>query len=129
MKFVPRHSSVIGRMAIKKLVTSIVRPNESKDTTKFMLIDAVGPGAEAAGLKVGDVVIPTALGNIVLDGGVSFRPIVEEKDIAAFVTEVSLDELVVQTDNASKYVPFGDPDAAQSLGAVVPQEDRKPEAA
>lgn len=122
MKFIPRHNQVIGRMVMKRMLTSIVRPDETKGTTKFVLIDAVGPGAAAAGLKVGDVVVPSSMSHVVLDGGVSFRPLVEEANVALIVTDVSLDELLVQSDGGSQYVAFSDPMAAKSLGDVSQQE-------
>jgi len=115
VKLVPRQNQAIGRIVIKRILANIVRPDETKNTTKFVLIDAVGSEAQAAGIKVGDVVLPDKLSNILLDGGVSFRPIVDEKDIRAIVTDVTLDELMVQTDNGSKFVTFDADDAAQSL--------------
>ena len=115
MKLIPRRNQAIGRIVIKRIMSTIVRPDETKHTTKFVLIDAVGSGALAAGIKVGDVVLPHQLGNIQLDGGVIFRPILNEEDIRAWVTGVTLDELMVQTDNGSHFVPFDDKDAAMSL--------------
>ncbi len=122
MKFVPRRNQAVGRVVTKRLLSFIVRPDETKNTTKFVLIDAVGAGAEAAGIKVGDIVLPGKMGNIMLDGGASFRPIVDEEDIRAFVTDVTLAELVVQTDNASVFVPFDDKDAAKPLGDIGERE-------
>ena len=115
MKLVPRHNQAIGRIVIKRILSAIVRPDETKNTTKFVLDDSVGAGAEAEGIKVGDVVLPVQLSNIMLDGGASFRPIVDEKDVRAFVTDVTLEELMVQTDNGGKFVSLGDTEAAQSL--------------
>ena len=115
MKFVPRHNQAIGRVITKRIMSTIIRPDETRNTTKFVLIDGVGPGAAAAGIKVGDIVLPSVMANISLDGGVSFRPLLDEKDIRAFVTGIPLDEFVVQTDSASHFVPFGDKDAAKSL--------------
>ena len=115
MRFIPRRNQAIGRVVIKRMMSFIVRPDETKNTTKFVLIDAVGSEAQAAGIKVGDVVLPEKLGNIVLDGGASFRPLIDEKDIKLFVTDVPLNELMVQTDNGSQFVPFDDKDAAKSL--------------
>ncbi len=124
MKFIPRHNQVIGRMVMKRMLTSIVRPDETKGTTKFVLIDAVGPGAEAAGLKVGDVVVPSSMSHVVFDGGVSFRPLVEEANVALIVTDVDMNELLVQSDGGSQYVPFNDPIAAKSLGEIARQVDK-----
>jgi hypothetical protein len=115
VKFVPRHNQAIGRVVIKRMLASIVRPDETKGTTKFVLIDGVGPQAEAAGIKVGDVVLPEKMSQITLDGGFVFRPLIDEKEIMAIVTGVTVDELMVQTDNGSKFVAFDAEDAAKSL--------------
>lgn len=120
MKLVPRRNQIIGRIVVKRILSTIVRPDETRNTTKFVLVDAAGPVAQAAGIKVGDIVLPNKMGNIQLDGGVSFRPIVDEEDIRAIVTGVTLDELVVQTDSGSGFVPFGDKEAAKSLCEIVP---------
>jgi hypothetical protein len=114
VKFVPRRSQIIGRMVIKRVSSMIVRVDESK-VTKFILVDAVGEEAAANGIKVGDLVVPNALGNIVMNEG--FRPVLEEKAVAFFVTDVPMSELAVQTDSGNKYVPFDAPDAAKPLGA------------
>jgi hypothetical protein len=115
VKFVPRHTQIIGRIIVKRPKSSIVRPDESK-VSKFVLVDAVGDEARAQGIKVGDIVVPNALGNIVINEGESYRPILEEKHVVFIVTDVSLDEFLVQTDNANQYVPFNSPDAAEPLG-------------
>jgi hypothetical protein len=115
VKLVPRRNQTIGRVVTKRIMSTILRPDETKNTTKFVLIDGVGPGAQAAGIKVGDIVLPSKMGNIQLDGGVRFRPIVDEEDIRAIVNDVPLEEFVVQTDNGSHFVPFDDKDAAKSL--------------
>lgn len=117
MKYSPRHSQVIGRLLIKRTLAKIVRPDETSNTTKFILIDAVGPGAAAAGLMVGDIVVPTAMTGIVLDGGAVFRPMLEERNVAAIVTDVLMSEFVVQIDNGSEYVSIDDERAAKSYGA------------
>jgi hypothetical protein len=116
VKFVPRHSQIIGRVVIKRSSSSIVRVDETK-VTKFVLVDAVGPGAEAKGIKVGDVVVAKTLSHIVMDGGTSFRPSLEEESIAFFVADLALDELAVQTDSGAEFVPLDSPKAAQPLGA------------
>lgn len=125
-----RYSQVIGRVLIKRILTSIVRPDETKNTTKFILIDAVGPGAEANGLRVGQVVIPILMTGISLDGGVSYRPILEDKDIRIFVRNANLADFEVQTDNGTRYVPFSDPEAAAPfVGARAQPVGPKSEAA
>jgi hypothetical protein len=115
VKLIPRSSQVIGRVVIKRRVSTIVRPDETRETTKFVLIDALGPSVAAKGFKVGDVVLPTAMANIKFDGGVSFRPIVHEDNIAALLADVTLDELAVQTESGSEYVPLDSPKAALSI--------------
>lgn len=121
MKFVPRRNQVIGRVVIRRTLTSIVLVDESK-VTKFILIDAVGEEAAANGVKVGDVIVPLTINNIMLNNG--FRPVLDEKNIAFFVTDIAPGELMVQTDSGSKYVPLDAEDAAQSLGAPsVDQEE------
>ena len=124
MRLIPRHTQAIGRVVVKRILSTIVRPDETKNTTKFVLIDGVGPGIHD--VKVGDIVLPYQMGNIQLDGGVSFRPILDEKDIRAIVMDVTLDELVVQTDSGSHFVSFDDKDAARSLCEnMVPQANGK----
>jgi putative aminopeptidase FrvX len=115
VKFTPRRNQVTGRIVIKRMMSVIVRPDETKHTSKFILVDAVGSEAQEAGIKVGDIVVPESMKNLALDGGVIFRPILDEKTVMGFMTEVSLDELLVQTDNASKFVPFDADDAAKSI--------------
>jgi hypothetical protein len=115
VKFVPRHNQVIGRVVTKRILSSIVRPDETKNTTKFVLIDAVGSDAQAAGIKVGDIVLPRKMNHFVLDGGIFFRPIVDEGDIMVVVTDLPLDELVIQTDNGNQFVPIDHKDAAKNL--------------
>jgi hypothetical protein len=126
MKLTPRRSQVIGRIVIKRVLSSIVRPDETKDTTKFVLVDAVGPDARDRGVRVGDVILPTAVSLIALDGGVSRRPMVDEDHIAATLTDVSPDDLAVQTDSATEYVPFDSPRAARSLAESLLPEPRSP---
>jgi hypothetical protein len=123
VKLIPRHNQVIGRIVIKRVLSSIVRPDETKGTTKFVLVDAVGPGAAAAGVRVGAVVLPKMMSNIVLDGGVIFRPLVDEENIAATLTDLDLSEFAVQTDSGAEYVPLDSPRAARSL-AESPVLDR-----
>jgi len=129
VKLKPRHNQAIGRVVIKRVLSSIVRPDETKNTTKFVLIDAVGPGAQAAGLKVGDVVLAAKLSSFVLDGGAFFRPILDEKDIMFWATDLALDELLVQTDSGGNYVQFNAKDAAKSFGETAAPSESATEAA
>ena len=126
MKFVPRHNQAVGRVVIKRMLSTIIRPDETKSTTKFVLIDGVGSEAAAAGIKVGDIVLPEKMGHIFLDGGYCFRPLVDEKEIKVIVTGVPLSEFVVQTDNGSGFVPFDHKDAAKSLCEEFPTNGSKP---
>lgn len=127
MKLVPRYSQVVGRMVIRRSSSTIIIGDDTK-VTKFLLVDAVGEGAAKAGVKVGDIVVPVALTNIVLDSGYSFCPFLEEKNIAFFVRDVNVDQLLIQTPAGTKYVPFDSPEAAKAVGA---QEEAvaQPEAA
>lgn len=109
-------------MLIKKSSATIIRVDETK-VTKFVLVDAVGSEAAEAGIKVGDVVVPTALSHIVLDAGVSFRPSLEEKNVAFFVTGVAPNEFLVQTDAGTQFVPFDSPEAAQPLGGARTEQE------
>jgi hypothetical protein len=122
VKLIPRRNQAIGRIVVKRIMSFIVRPDETKNTTKFVLIDAVGAVAEAAGIRVGDIVLPGKMGNILLDGGASFRPLLDEEDIRAWATDVNLSDLVVQTDNGSGFVSFDAKDAAQPLGDMGERE-------
>lgn len=117
MNFEPRRDQAVGRIVIRLTESTIVRPDETKNTTKLLLIDAVGPGIKD--LKVGDIVMPTAIIGISMEGGASFRPMAEDKNIALVVRDwASLDEFKVQNESGSEYVPFGDPRAAKSLGVL-----------
>ena len=120
MKFEPRRGQAIGRIVVRPPSSSIVRTDETKETTKFMLLDAVGPDFEEKGLRDGDVVLPRKINIIQMDGGTSVRPFVEEDDIVLIVRDwTGLDDFYVQTENGKAYVPFDDPRAAPSLGIVV----------
>jgi hypothetical protein len=117
VNFEPRHDEVVGRIVVRLTDSAILRPDETKNTTKFMLIDAVGPGIKD--LKVGDVVMPTAISGISMEGGASFRPMAEDKNIKIIARDwESLDEFKVQNESGSEYVPFNDPRAAKSLGVL-----------
>ena len=115
MKFAPRHAQIIGRMAIRKSESTIILTNEAQ-VTKFLLVDAAGPDAIKAGIAIGDLVVVTALKNIVLDAGAVFMPLVDEKDVALIVTDLPLDSLLVQIPSGKRFVPFDSSEAARSLG-------------
>lgn len=116
MKLVPRHNQIIGRIVIKRSRTTILRPDETKNISKFVLVDAVGLEAAAAGIKVGDVILPTNIANIFLDGGTNFRPLVEEKNVAAVVRDFDLaGEFIVQSESGARFVGFDHEEAAKSM--------------
>ena len=119
MKFAPRHNMAIGRMVIKKSESQIIRVDETK-VTKFILVDAVGADAAASGIKVGDLVVVNALGNIVLDAGTVYLPVFEEKNVVFFVKGVDQKDLLVQTSRGDRFVPFDSEIAAKPFG--VPPE-------
>lgn len=117
MNFEPRRDQAVGRIVVRLTSSTIVRPDQTKGTTKFMLVDAVGP--DLKDVKVGDVVMPVTISGILMEGGVSFRPMAEDKNIALIIRDwESLDEFRVQNESGSEYVPFSDPRAAKSLGAL-----------
>lgn len=127
MKFEPRYGQAVGRIVIRRPTSTILRADPTKGTTKYLLLDAVGPDCEARGLKVGDVVVPIKINSVVIDNGTAFRPFVEEKEVALIVRDwASLDEFHVQTENAAEYVPFSDPKAALPLGAAAAARSPQP---
>jgi hypothetical protein len=107
---------IIGRMVIRKMESTIILTDEAK-VTKFILVDAVGVDAAAKGIKVGDLIIAKALGNVVLDAGTVYIPICEEPNIVFFVEEVTLDQLLVQHKSGKRFVPFDADDAAPNISA------------
>jgi hypothetical protein len=117
MKFVPRNTQLIGRMTIRKSESKIIRGDETK-VTKYLLVDAVGPEAASKGIKVGDIVLVVSIKHIVQDAGMVFIPFAEEKDVVLFATDISLDELLVQTPSGKEFVPFDSLEAATSFGAT-----------
>ncbi len=124
MKIIPKKNHVIGRTVIKRTLSTIVRPDETRETTKFVLIDAVGPGAAEHGLKVGDVILPTKISIIKFDGGVVVRPMVHCDDFAAIMSDITVEELGVQTDPGTEYVPIDSERAAKSLAESPSAEPR-----
>lgn len=116
MKFIPRNDHIIGRMMIKRSDSLIIQTEATK-VTKYVLVDAVGPGAAAKGIKVGDVVVITKLMNIVQDAGRVFIPFCEEKDVALFATDVNVKtDLLMQTPKGNEFVAFDHENAMQSVG-------------
>jgi hypothetical protein len=120
VKFIPRRRQIVGRIVVKKILSAIIRPDETKNTTKFVLIDALGPDAEAAGLKVGDLVMPKSMATMQFDGGASIRPIVDEVDVMGVVLDPG--SLAMQNENCTDFVAIDSPEAAKSIGYVVTVE-------
>jgi len=116
VKFIPRHNQIIGRNVMRKVLSAIVRPDDTRNTTKFVLIDAVGTSVRQAGLKPGDVVLSNTLSLIQMDGGISVRPILAEENVVAIVVDVEPGDLWVQNENGTRYVPLDSPEAAPPLG-------------
>jgi hypothetical protein len=123
MRFSPRGNMIMGRMVIRKTDSLIILTDQAK-VTKFILVDGVGPDAATKGIKVGDLVIASALGNIVMDRGTVYLPICEEKNIVFFVEDVKPEQLLVQDKGGNNYVAFDSEDAAPNVAAPA----REPEA-
>lgn len=123
MKFSPRGNMIMGRMVIRKTDSLIITSDQAK-VTKFILVDAVGPEAATKGVKVGDLVIASALGNIVMDRGRTYLPICEEKNIVFFVEDVKQSDLLVQDKSGNNFVAFDAEEAAPNVAAPA----REPEA-
>ena len=119
MKLVPRASQIIGRMVQRRSSRMIVKPDQTKDTTKLILIDAVGAKAAAAGFKVGDVVVPLKVNLLMFDGDI--WPGADEEHIAYSLAEFNLSDFLVQTSNGTEYVPFDSERAARPLGLAAHQ--------
>ena len=117
MKLEPMALQIIGRMVIRHTLVDDHSARHRRRSSKFILVDAVGAGAAAKGVKVGDIVLPKALGNVVMDEGSSTCRVIEEENVAFFVRDVAPGELVMQTDTGTEFVPFDSPKAAQSLGS------------
>lgn len=128
MKFIPRHNEIIGRMLIMKSESKIILSDPTK-VTKFVLVDAVGPDALAKGIKPGDIIVPKELGHFVLDRGTFYRPRVQEEHAVSHVTDVTNDQLLMQTSDGREYVPFDSPNAAKPLGAMPAEWKTESEAA
>ena len=115
MIFTPRGNKILGRTIIAKLESLIIRPDKTV-VSKFVLVDAVGKTAEAAGIKAGDIIVPTKLGAIVIHD--SRRASLEEEDVWGHAS-ASLEDFLVQTDDGKDFVPFEDPKAAKPLAAQL----------
>ena len=93
MKLQPVGSHIIGRSMIHKKPNSvIVPPDIANGSSRCFLIDAVGPGAAAAGYSPGQIVVAQKVWNVLLYGGSYQRAAFEHTDIMYIVTEAPLDE-------------------------------------
>jgi hypothetical protein len=119
MKVIALRTGIIGRLVIKRVETSAIIRLEQPKVSRFILIDALGQQAEEAGLKVGDLVFPTSMGNIVLDANKSFRPTLEEKDARFAVRDFDASLFLIQNDSATSYVPFDSDDAAKPFAEIL----------
>ncbi len=126
MKFVPRHNQIIGRMVVKR-ASSTIHIGDPTKVTKFILVDAVGAGAAAAGVKAGDIIVPKSLSQIVMENGTSFCPFLEEKDIAFFVRDLLPGEMLIQSASGTKYVGLESPEAAEVFGGQETEESKAAE--
>lgn len=120
MKFIPRNDQLIGRMTIKRSESKIIVSDPTK-VTKYILVDAVGPGAAAKGIKVGDYVVVVSVRHIVQDAGRVFIPWADEKDVHLFATDIGPNEMLIQTLNGKEFVAFDSLEAAPSFGAPAPE--------
>ena len=121
MKIIPLPGEIIGRVVIMKTPSKILRPDETRGTTKFVLVDAIGAGLEGVEInglliKPGSIVLPRMIHDIKADGGMKFWPLVKLENIAGVATEVADGDFAIQIDNGTEYVPFGDERAAKPLG-------------
>jgi hypothetical protein len=94
MKLEPLIGWMIGRIAITKVSSTIVTPDANRGVTKFVLVDAVSPEAEAKGFKPGDLVMPKTMHNIFLKGGLIHRVTFPLEETICKVHGVSLAEFI-----------------------------------
>jgi hypothetical protein len=99
VKLKPLQKWVIGRIAITKVSSTIIASDPTKNVTKFALIEAVSPEAEAAGFKVGDIVMAKTMHNIFLKGGLYHRVTFPIDEAVCIAEDVPLDEFVDSTGN------------------------------
>lgn len=115
MKLVARRNEIIGRLIQEKPSSSIVRPDETKGVTKYVLVDSVGPDAAAAGIKIGHVVLSRMIHDIWIDGGFGFRPLVMEPNAAAVWEDARPEDMLIQVNSGKQYVPLDHPEAAKPI--------------
>jgi len=123
MKFVPKTGQLIGRLVITKPRSSIVLADPTKETSKFLLIDAA---AEDTGYKEGDMVMPSEIGKIHLFGGIYQRPLLDKSKVVVGVEDWNPDDLLIQNEGAGKFVEFGASDAARPLNECLKSIVRLP---
>lgn len=81
MRLVPKRDQILGRLLITRLESTIIAPDPTKGVTKMLLVLAVGADAEKEGYKVGDLLIPRAIGNMPLRAGSQYAYFADRKDI------------------------------------------------
>jgi hypothetical protein len=111
---------MIGRIVITRPRSTIILVDASKDTSKFLLVDAAHPDT---GYKPGDLVMPGAWGKIHLFGGSYHRPILNKASIVTDVTDWQPRHLLIQNDAATKFVPFDSTEAARPLDECLQDEE------
>jgi hypothetical protein len=94
VKLKPLQKWVIGRIAITKVSDTIVLSDATRGVTKFALIEAVSPEAEAAGFKPGDLVMAKTMHNIFLKGGKFHRVTFPIDEAVCLVEGVPFDDLL-----------------------------------
>lgn len=99
MKLEPLKKQMIGRLVLTKREEGniILAEDPTKGVSKFVLLEAVSPEAEAEGHQIGDFVLPKFVNNIFLKGGRYHRVVVSTDDVVARVRGTPLSEF---TDNA-----------------------------
>lgn len=94
MKLVPKRDQILGRLLITKLDSPIVVADATKGVTKMLLVLAVGADAAEEGYKVGDLVIPRAIGNMPLRGGSRYTYFCDRKDVLFSVEGANPDDFL-----------------------------------
>lgn len=94
MRLEPINKRVIGRIIITRVSSTIIASDPTKNVTKFVLVEAVSPEAEAAGYKPGDIILPRQVESIFLKGGLYHRATCSIDEIVCKVHDVPLNEFV-----------------------------------
>lgn len=93
MKLEPVRDWILGfAMLHRKQDGMIILPSSKKGVTRCYLIESVGPEAETAGYKRGDIVVAFKVYDQIFYGGAFHRVTFQLGDIIQRVHDVSLDE-------------------------------------